>query len=55
MQSNGQRDTKTHFQVAAGRDIGGDTFRKVMQADTQRQQNGRAFDIARDGGNAFLH
>ncbi len=26
-----------------------------MQADTERQQNGRSFDITRNGGNAFLH
>ena len=42
MQGNGEGHAHAEFQVVAGRDIGGDPFREVMQADTQRQQNSGA-------------
>ncbi len=42
MQGDGKRHSHAKLEVVAGRDIGGDAFRKIMQADTQRQQNGGA-------------
>ena len=42
VQGDGKGDAHAKLEVVAGRDIGGDPFRKVMQADPQRQKNSGA-------------